>query len=366
METANQLVSVIVPAFNAEETLAETLHSVAAQTHRDLEIIIVDDGSTDSTADVAVRFCEEEPRARLIRKDNGGVASARNAGIKDAAGCWVAPIDADDLWHPTKIEKQLSATRQAGNALGLVYCWFHYIDAESRVVGSSARWEANGRAFQQMACHNFVGNGSAPLLLRSAILATGGYDPGLLEEQGQGCEDLLLQLRIARTYAVAAVPEHLVGYRVGAGTMSRDAEQMRKSWDLVFDRLQADSPPVSPQAVRWAMGMRTFEFAEMRVLAGLPIGGATLLAKAVLLDPWRVSLQLAYRAARLGARLIRGRRPRPALRHFSEVSPTEEVRVDPDELEALAHMLQRVEHGRLTRLAAVDLSEAAIADSQPR
>jgi hypothetical protein len=147
-----------------------------------------------------------------------------------------------------------------------------------------------------MACHNFVGNGSAPLLLRSAILSTGGYDPGLLEEQGQGCEDLLLQLRIARTYAVAAVPEHLVGYRVGAGTMSRDAEQMRKSWDLVFDRLQADSPPVSPQAVRWAMGMRTFEFAEMRVLAGLPIGGATLLRSCSIRGESACSSPIALRA----------------------------------------------------------------------
>ena len=80
-EPAGQLISVVVPAFNSEETLAETLASVARQTHRKLEIIIVDDGSTDRTAQVAEQFCATEPRARLIGKPNGGVASARNLGI---------------------------------------------------------------------------------------------------------------------------------------------------------------------------------------------------------------------------------------------------------------------------------------------
>lgn len=360
------LVSVVVPAFNAEATLAETLESVAAQTYPNLEIIIVDDGSTDSTAAVAGAFCEIEPRARLIRQKNAGVAAARNMGIAVAAGEWIAPMDADDLWHPTKIEKQLSAALAAAKKPGLVYCWFHYIDGESRVVGSSARWEAKGRAFNQMACYNFVGNGSAPLLLREAVMAVGGYDTSLRAEQGQGCEDLLLQLQIARTYLVAAVPEHLVGYRVGSGGMSRNAEQMRKSWQLVFERVRFGGSPVSNRAVRWAMGMRTFEFAEMRALAGDRFGAAQLLARAFRIDPLRCSLQLAYRAARLAARLVRGRRPPPLRRHFSEVAPTDHVRVDKDELEALARTLERLERRRLTRLAVADLSEESIADSQAR
>jgi Glycosyl transferase family 2 len=346
------LVSAIIPAWNAEETLAETLRSVAAQTYSRLEILIVDDGSTDGTAEIASRFCETDGRARLIRKENGGVASARNRGIAESRGEWVAPIDADDLWHPTKIEKQVAAALQAPEPPGLVYCWFHYIDEQGRVIGSSRRWSANGRAFEQMACHNFVGNGSAPLLRRADALAAGGYDEGLRAEQAQGCEDLLLQLRIARRRPVAAVPEHLVGYRVHPTTMSRNARQMRRSWELVFDRLRRDGIPPSPQAVRWALGMRTLEFAEMRALAGDWPAAARLLTRSLRLDPARCSAQMLYRLARLSRRLILGRRPRPIRRPFAEVKPTDWFALDADAVAGFASFLERIDRRRLTRLAA--------------
>src|SRR5438270_8611564 len=93
------IVSVIIPAWNAEETLKETLISVASQTHRSLEIIIIDDGSTDKTANIAADFCGSDCRARLIQKARGGLAAARNTGIDEANGSWIAPLDADDLWH---------------------------------------------------------------------------------------------------------------------------------------------------------------------------------------------------------------------------------------------------------------------------
>src|SRR5438067_5755150 len=100
-------VSVIVPAWNAEETLLETLESAAAQTHRNLEILIVDDGSTDRTGDIAAGFCASEPRALLLRQDHRGLAAARNRAIDEAKGDYIAPLDADDLWHAQKIERQL-------------------------------------------------------------------------------------------------------------------------------------------------------------------------------------------------------------------------------------------------------------------
>jgi GT2 family glycosyltransferase len=346
------LVSVIVPAWNAEATLAETLRSVAAQTYSNLEIVIVDDGSTDATAGIATRFCDKDGRARLVRKENGGVASARNRGIEESRGEWVAPIDADDLWHPTKIEKQITAALAAPEMPALVYCWFHYVDRSGRVIGSSARWVANGRAFEQMACHNFVGNGSAPLMRRAEVLAAGGYDEDLRAERAQGCEDLLLQLRIARHRPVAAVPEHLVGYRVHPTAMSRNADQMRRSWERVFDRLSRDGTQPSRQAVRWALGMRTLEFAEVNALSGNWPTAARLLVRALRLDPARCSLQLLYRLTRLSRRLVVGRTPRPTGRPFAQVKPTECFSLDPDAVVGFASFLDRIDRRRLTRLAA--------------
>src|SRR5687768_4414886 len=152
------LVSVVVPAFNAEDSLEATLRSVAGQSWRDLEIIIVDDGSTDRTAAIAEAFCARDPRGTLLRKANNGVASARNHGLAHARGEWVAPVDADDLWHPTKIGKQVAAALAAPEQPGFVYCWFRTVDGEGRVTGSGEAQAVDGPALRRLAYMNFVGN----------------------------------------------------------------------------------------------------------------------------------------------------------------------------------------------------------------
>src|SRR6185436_16193158 len=136
MIDGGQLVSVVVPARNAAKTIHETLHSISRQTYRALEIIVVDDGSTDETAAIAQRHSLDDPRFRVISKPNGGVASARNEGIRVTTGEFVAFIDADDLWHPTKIGKQMEALLSGGPDMALVYSPFRVIDAGGRVVSS--------------------------------------------------------------------------------------------------------------------------------------------------------------------------------------------------------------------------------------
>jgi hypothetical protein len=168
---AGPLVSVVVPAYNAEATLAASLASAAAQSYRRIEILIVDDGSTDCTAAVAERFCAAEPRARLIRKANGGASSARNAGIAAASGDYVAPLDADDLWHPAKLERQVAAALAQRRPPGFVYCWFRVIDGDDRVIADSEPHMVEGPALRRLAYRNFVGNGSGPLIHRAAALA---------------------------------------------------------------------------------------------------------------------------------------------------------------------------------------------------
>jgi glycosyltransferase involved in cell wall biosynthesis len=116
MSGARPLVSVIVAAYNAEATLAETLRSALAQSYRPVEIILVDDGSTDRTAEIASSFAE----VILIRQANAGVAAARNAGIRASRGEWLAPLDADDLWHPAKLERQVAAALAAPELPGFV------------------------------------------------------------------------------------------------------------------------------------------------------------------------------------------------------------------------------------------------------
>ncbi|NEK55550.1 glycosyltransferase, partial [Rhizobium leguminosarum] len=106
---AQPLVSVVIPAFNASRYIERTLRSAGRQTYRNLEIIVVNDGSTDDTAKVVEKMALADPRIRMLSTANRGVAAARNTGIQESTGRFVAFLDADDLWHQTKIEKQVNA-----------------------------------------------------------------------------------------------------------------------------------------------------------------------------------------------------------------------------------------------------------------
>jgi len=350
---AEPLVSVVVPAWNAERTLAETLNSIALQTYRDLEILIVDDGSTDATARVASEFCAREPRAKLIQTANGGVAAARNHAIVEANGAWIAPIDADDLWHPTKIERQVATALAAPETPGFVYCWHRLIDEESRVTGSGPRWAISGRAFNQLAYLNVVENGSALLLLRDAVLEVGGYDESLRAREAQGCEDVMLQLQVALRYPLAVVPAHLVGHRRHNQNMSADFDRMVRSWQLVYGQVSAEGSGLPSRVVRWVNAKCAFDAAERRAVAGNYVAAFGQLAGALVRDPLRSGLILFYRSARSAARRLRPRKisPRP---HFNDVDSTAYLSGDPYELRPLSGLLDRLNDRRIRRLATLD------------
>ena len=347
---SDPLVSVIVPAWNAERTLGETLRSVAAQTYRNLEILIVDDGSTDSTATVASELCEREPRARLIRRENGGVAAARNSAIVEAKGEWVAPIDADDLWHPTKIEKQVRVALAGPEKPGFVYCWHRLIDLDSRVMGSGPRWSLSGHAFAQLAYLNVVENGSALLLSRDAVLEVGGYDASLRARRAQGCEDVMIQLQIARRHPIAVVPEYLLGHRRHGGNMSADFDQMVRSWHLVYAQVSKEEA-LPRSVVRWVNGKCALDIAERRAVEGKPLDSLPQLASALALDPLRCGAIITYRTIRSVNRRIRRRSPHSDLPSFYEVDPSAELFGDPFALPRFSRWIDGLNSSRLRRLA---------------
>jgi glycosyltransferase involved in cell wall biosynthesis len=234
---ATELVSVIIPAFNAADTLEETLLSARAQTHRDLEIIVVDDGSTDATPDVALLQASVDPRVRVLRQAHAGHCVARNRGIAEARGDLIAPLDADDLWHPSKIEKQLRALQEGGERVGLVYCWFALLDDRNRIRSTGHRPTDSGDVLEACCRRNLVGNGSGALMRKAAIQGCGGYDTTL-----QGCEDLKLYAGIAERYRFAVVPELLTGYRESRRNVTSDVRLMRASLDRVIAELLERHP----------------------------------------------------------------------------------------------------------------------------
>jgi glycosyltransferase involved in cell wall biosynthesis len=240
--TSSDLVAVVIPAYNAAATIDGTIRSVRAQTHARLEILVVDDGSSDATPQIVQLHMAADSRIRLLRQANGGVASARNRGWKEATAELIAFIDADDLWAADKIEKQLVALRKAGRTAALVYTWYAVIDEASFVIDSRHCPKATGRVFEELLMENFVGNGSSVLIRKAALAALGGYDFSLRARRAEGCEDLLLYLRIAEHYEFALVPERLTGYRLTPTNMSSDLARMLQSWRLVAAEMRSRHP----------------------------------------------------------------------------------------------------------------------------
>lgn len=337
------LVSVIVPCWNSQDTLLETLESVAAQTYRNIEIVIVDDGSSDGSAAVAADFCAQEPRARLVRQENRGLGGARNRGIAESFGTWIAPIDADDVWHPRKIEKQMSTVRAAAEEPGLAYCLYRDIDGQGRVIGSGPSWVFNGAALTRLAYEGAMHT----IVSRKAVDAVGGFD-----ERLQAAEDVLMNLRIARYFPVAATPEYLIGYRIRREMEWRGVDLMIDSWRTVMRRVVAEGAHIPPYVLRWVEGHLNKILAEERLGRRQYLQALKHILIAIGYDPVRWGAYVSYRVARTIARLIRGRRLRPQRVPFSAIDPEARLGSDPDELLGFAKLLMALDAKRLERLAA--------------
>ncbi|MBV8102766.1 MAG: glycosyltransferase family 2 protein [Verrucomicrobia bacterium] len=248
------LVSVIVPALNAATYIRQTLDSVLEQTYRKIEVIVVDDGSSDSTAEIVEEFVVRDPRFQLVRQSNAGVGAARNTAIKKARGKYLAPLDADDLWSPQKLETQVACMERSGINTGLVYCSSTLIDEQGKVLHSGEIKTLEGRLRHAMVLKNLLGNASVPLFRTSALEKVGLYLTRAEEQGGQGCEDWDLALRIAENFDIRVVPEHLVGYRQCASAMSVNVGGMEASFANVMRRARQRNGDLPPAAFRWSAG----------------------------------------------------------------------------------------------------------------
>jgi glycosyltransferase involved in cell wall biosynthesis len=255
------LVSVIIPAFNAANSIRQALNSVLAQTYRALEVIVVDDGSSDATGYIVEDFVKKDARVQLVRQDNAGVGAARNKGIRLARGEYIAPLDADDIWFPKKLEKQVACMEQYGWETGLVYCWSRRVneDGEFQPIPHSNSAEGSfhtveGRLRHAMVFRNIVKNASVPLLRTAALASVGLYLTRAEQGGAQGCEDWDLSIRIAEAFSIRVVPEYLLAYRQSGSSMSANVKSMAASFAVMSRRARERNSDLPAATFRWSAG----------------------------------------------------------------------------------------------------------------
>lgn len=229
-------VSAIIPTHNRQELVTEAIQSVLAQSYRDFEIIVVDDGSTDSTRSVVQAFTD--PRLRYIHQENAGLAAARNTGIRAARGDFVAFLDDDDVWFPEKLSWQVTVLQRQLDT-GLVTGGWVCVDNSGTQLSQAKPWLWRPQLDLDtwlMACPAVP---AAVTVRRDWLERAGGFDEALSRAR-YGAEDWDLWLRLAFLGCPMAWVEELVcAYRVNPGSMSRQAQRQRQGTVCVLDKFFA-------------------------------------------------------------------------------------------------------------------------------
>ncbi len=271
------LVSVVLPTYNRNATIRAAVDSVLAQTYADIEVIVVDDASTDGTRATLERI--DDPRLRVLgHRHNLGASAARNSGIRASTGSLIAFHDSDDVWHPRKLEFQVPALLDERADLGFVYCRMrvHGPDGSLTLVPRDAKLTALERDLPaELIHHNYVGTPSL-VVRRSVVDAVGYFDP-----QMRGLEDWDFVIRIANRTSGRLIDEPLVDVHPSHDSLTRNARDLARARYHLLDKHAS----LFERAGRAVHAYETRRIAIDNLLAGETATGRRLLLRSLRIRP---------------------------------------------------------------------------------
>jgi glycosyltransferase involved in cell wall biosynthesis len=302
-------VSVVVPAYNVERYIQQSMQSVLSQTFRDLELIVVDDGSTDGTRALALAF--DDPRVRVVTQANRGLAGARNGGIRAARGEFIAFLDADDLWREDKLARHVEHFDRRPE-VGVSYSQSAFIDDDGVPLHYLQRPKLTGISARDVFLRNPVGNGSAPVI-RAATLKEVAYCPPdaaqiedwYFDENFRRTEDVECWMRIVLTtrWQFEGIDQPLTLYRLNAGGLSADIIRQYESWEAMVTKVTGYAPRFSQEHAAAARGYQLRYLARRAIRLGQAANGLSLLRKAIAEHPGVLTEEPARSMATLAAGL---------------------------------------------------------------
>ena len=258
-------VSVVMPVYNTAKYVQSAIVSVLVQSFEDFELLIVDDAGTDNS----IALCREftDPRVRIISQENRGLAGARNTGIRNARGKYIALLDSDDLWEPEKLERHV-AHLNASPKVGVSYAASLMMEEDGLLLRLVQRPKLRGVTARDVFLRNPVGNGSAPVIRRETLEAIAFYNHergelDYFDETFRQSEDIECWCRIALTtdWAFEGIHGAFTRYRINENGLSANVIRQFETWSRVRDRVVSLDPAF---AARWA---KTAEAYQLRYLA---------------------------------------------------------------------------------------------------
>ena len=234
------IVSVIIPTFNADEFISETIQSVLNQSHADLEVIVVDDCSTDDTVKIVREISYNDSRLTIIElaKNFGGPAGPRNIGVSKSVGKWICFLDADDLWHPSKLSIQLASLEITGASFCCTQRMWLYGESQFDFSGSfSVQEKYQNYTFRQICSKNRICNSS--VIVASYLLRLNPFNES---SDYHAVEDMQCWLQILESiHECIIIDAPLVGYRINVNQISRNKLKMAKKFFGVLKNYKLQS-----------------------------------------------------------------------------------------------------------------------------
>ncbi|MFN6566348.1 glycosyltransferase [Dendronalium sp. ChiSLP03b] len=215
------IITVIIPVFNGEKTIKETINSILQQTFTQFELIVINADSTDSTLNIIYQI--KDSRIKVFSYPKANVAVNRNRGFHHSYGEFITFIDADDIWTSNKLEAQYKALVEYPEA-AVAYSWTNCIDETGKFLRKCSYVQWTGDVYHKLLLDDFIGSGSNVMIRRNAFIAVGGFNESLSNAQ-----DTDLWLRLAASYHFVSIPESQILYRVSAQSMSSDILGLEKS-----------------------------------------------------------------------------------------------------------------------------------------
>lgn len=284
------IVSVVVPMFNVEQYIAQCVESVLKQSFGQFELILVDDGCSDSTMRVVARF--DDRRIRVVSQRNRGLSGARNSGIDVARGLYIALLDADDFWHPNKL---VSHVRHLNShpQVGISYSPSLFVSEQGKSIGIGQFPKLTGITRQHVLCRNPIGNGSSPVIRRSVLEEIAFYGTGhnkyrkmYFNESLKQSEDIELWTRIALTtqWQFEGIEKPLTFYRVNQGGLSANIDKQFAAWQQAMELNKASAPEFFTRYYQLAKAYQLRYMARRAIQSDVKLAGLTLIYRALCCD----------------------------------------------------------------------------------
>jgi cellulose synthase/poly-beta-1,6-N-acetylglucosamine synthase-like glycosyltransferase len=260
------LVSVIIPARNAAKTLDATLWTVRHQTYAHWEAVVVDDGSTDSTAGIAERHHLEDARIRCVKGRACGVSGARNLGVAASEGSIVAFLDADDLWLPGKLAAHVAFLARQPE-VGMSFDRIRFVDEQARLTPVVSTARVHGLHSADLLYENPACTASTLVIRRVVFDQVGGFDEALHHAEDL---ELMIRLRATTAWRMEGLGDVLTHYRASSQGASAGLQRMQDGWERVMHEVQHYAPELLKTHGRHARAVHLRYLARRALRLGLP------------------------------------------------------------------------------------------------